>query len=188
MRFLSFINWYSFFSGEDSNVRSMKTRQRDKTIEVLNDLLKINTDRADGYTLAIQESKDADLKIMFKNMVEESKKNITDLSRIILQLDGDPKFGENTVAGKIYHVWMELKTSFTGKDRQSILNSCEFGEDAAVKAYKSAIQEQDLVTEAFDLIYRQAQLQRASHDVIKAYREANLKLRKTEYETSRPVK
>ncbi len=177
MQFLSFINWYSFFSEEDSNVRNMKTRQHDKTIETLNDLLKINTDRADGYTLAIQETKDADLKIMFKNMVEESKKNISDLSRAILKLDGEPKFGENTVAGKIYHVWMELKTSFKGKDRQSILNSCEFGEDAAVKAYKSAIQEQDLITEAFDMIYRQAQLQRASHDVIKAYRDANLKLR-----------
>lgn len=162
----------------------MNTRQRGKTIEVLNDLIKINTDRTDGYALAIQESKDADLKIIFRNMVMESKKNITDLSRIILKLDGDPKFGENTMVGKIYHVWMELKTSFTGKDRQSILNSCEFGEDAAVKAYKSAIQEQDLSTEAFDLVYRQAQLQRASHDVIKAYRNANLKLRQTPYENN----
>lgn len=188
MQFLSFISWYSFFSEEDSNVRSMKTRQRDKTIEVLNDLIKVNTDRTDSYTLAIRESKDADLKIMFRNMMEESKKNISDLSRIILKLDGDPKFGENTVAGKIYHVWMELKTSFTGKDRQSILNSCEFGEDAAVKAYKSAIREQDLITEAFDLIYRQAQLQRASHDVIKAYRDANLKLRQAQYENSTPQK
>lgn len=180
MHFLPFISWYNFFNEEDSNVRSMKTRQRERTIEVLNDLLKINTDRADGYQLALQEAKDADLKIMFKNMIDESKKNLTDLSRMILKLEGDPKFGENTVAGKIYHVWMELKTSFSGKDRQSILNSCEFGEDAAVKAYKSAIQEQDLNTEAFDLIYRQAQLQRASHDVIKAYRDANLKLRVTQ--------
>lgn len=184
MQFVSFFSWYSFSSGKDSNVRSMKTRQRDRSIEVLNDLLKINKDRADGYSVAIQESKDADLKVMFRNMAEESKKSIGELSRVILTLDGDPKFGENTVAGKIYHVWMELKTSFAGKDRQSILNSCEFGEDAAVKAYKSAIQEQDLITEAFDLIYRQAQLQRASHDVIKAYRDANLKLRHLHYEIS----
>lgn len=185
MQHLSLISWYSFFSGKDSNVSSMETKQRDKTIrdktiEVLNNLLKINTDRADGYTFAIQESKDADLKIMFRNMVEESKKNISDLSRAILKLDGDPKFGENTVAGKIYHVWMEFKTSFTGKDRESILNSCEFGEDVAVKAYKNAIQEPHLIIEAFDLIYRQSQLQRASHDVIKAYRDATLKLRQAQ--------
>lgn len=182
MQFTSFFNWYSFFSRDDSNMNSMKTRQRDKTIEVLNDLLKINTDRDDGYTRAIQDSKDADLKIIFRNMAEESRKNITELSRIILQLGGDPQFGENTLTGKIYHVWTELKTTFTGKDRQALLNACEFGEDAAVKAYKSAIREQDLITDAFDLIYRQAQLQRASHDVIKAYRDANLKLRQ-EYET-----
>lgn len=163
----------------------MKTRQRDKTIEILNDLLKINTDRIDCYTLAIKDSKDADLKVIFRSMVEESKKNIGDLSRIILKQDGDPKFGENTVTGRIYHVWMELKTSFTGKDRQSILNACEFGEDAAVKAYKSAIREQDLITEAFDLIYRQAQLQCASHEVIKAYRNSNLRLQQPQYESPR---
>lgn len=188
MFLFQFINWYSFFNEEDSNVRGMKTRQREMTIEVLNDLLKINTDRAGGYELAIQESRDADLKIMFKNMVEESKKNIGELSRMILKLDGDPKFGENTIAGTIYHVWMELKISFSGKDRQSILNSCEFGEDAAMKAYKSAIQEQYLITEAFDLIYRQAQLQRASHEVIKAYRDANLKFREPQPGFHRSVK
>lgn len=181
MQLLSFLSWYNFFRGEDVEdlkVKSMKTKQRDKTIEVLNDLLKINTDRADGYALAMQETKDADLKIIFRNMVEESKKNIVDLSRAILKQDGDPKFGENTVAGKIYHIWMELKTSFSGKDRKSILNACEFGEDAAVKAYKSAIREEDLITEAFDIIYRQAQLQRASHDVIRAYRDTTLNLSK----------
>ena len=57
-----------------------------------------------------------------------------------------------------------------------------------MKAYKSAIQEQDLITEAFDLIYRQAQLQRASHDVIKAYRDANLKMRQAQYEIHRSSK
>jgi uncharacterized protein (TIGR02284 family) len=167
----------------------MKSSQKERTIDVLNDLLKINTDRADGYALAMQETKDADLKIMFRNMMNESKTNISDLSQVMLKHEGNPAFGENTVSGKIYHVWMELKISFTGKDRQTILNACEFGEDAAVKAYKSAMQEKDLLPDAFDLVYRQAQLQRASHDVIRAYRDANLKLRKpAEPEYYQPVK
>jgi uncharacterized protein (TIGR02284 family) len=156
----------------------MKTKEREKTIETLNDLLKINKDRVDGYTVAIGEAKDADLKIMFRNMVEESKKNISDLTNHVLKLDGDPSLEKNTLPGKIYHVWMELKTSFTGKDRQAILDSCEFGEDAAVKAYKNALLEEWLLPEAFDIIHRQAQLQRASHDVVKAYRDSNLKLHK----------
>lgn len=146
-----------------------------RTIEVLNDLLKINADRADGYTLAIRASKDADLKIMFRNMAEESKNNLRELSRLILKLGGDPQFGANTFTGKIYHMWMELKTSFTGKDRQSILNSCAFGEAAAAKAFNAAIREGDLDTEAFDLIYRQTQLQQASYEVIKAYRNTTPK-------------
>jgi hypothetical protein len=33
---------------------------------------------------------------------------------------------------------MDVKVSFSGNDRQAILESCEFGEDAAQKAYKDA--------------------------------------------------
>lgn len=142
-----------------------------KTIEVLNDILKINADRVDGYTLAMRESKDADLKIMFRNIAAESKNNLRELSRMILKLGGDPDFGINTMAGKIYHVWMELKISFTGENRIAILNSCAFGEEAAAKAFSKALRQKNLITDAFDLLYRQAELQRASQNVINAYRQ-----------------
>lgn len=149
----------------------MSAKDTKKTIEVLNDILRINADRVDGYTLALRESKDADLKIMFRNIAEESKNNLRELSRMILKLGGDPDFGINTMAGKIYHIWMELKSSFTGENRIALLNSCAFGEEAAAKAFNKALREKNLIKDAFDLVYRQAQIQRASHDVINAYRQ-----------------
>jgi uncharacterized protein (TIGR02284 family) len=149
----------------------MKSEENRKTIEVLNDVLKINADRVVGYTLALRESKDADLKIMFRNVAEESKNNIRELSRLILQLGGDPEFGENTMAGKIYHVWMELKTTFTGENRLALLDSCAFGEEAAAKAFHRALDEENISGEAIDLLYRQSKLQQASYTVIQAYRK-----------------
>lgn len=153
----------------------MRTVEKDnrKTIEVLNDILKINADRVVGYTLAIRESKDADLKIMFRNVAEESKSNLREISRLILKLGGDPQFGEHTMAGKIYHMWMELKTTFTGENRLAILDSCAFGEEAAAKALNRALRETSLSAEATDLIYQQSQLQQASYNVIQAYRKSD---------------
>lgn len=155
----------------------MRAEERKKTIEILNTILEINTDRVDGYTLAMRESKDADLKIMFRNITEESKNNIRELSRMILKLGGDPEFGMNTINGKIYYAWMELKTAFTGDNRQAILNSCAFGEEAAARAFSRALREANLHADAADLIYRQSRLQQASYNVIQAYRNMDSKPR-----------
>jgi uncharacterized protein (TIGR02284 family) len=69
---------------------------------------------------------------------------------------------------------MDVKATFTGNDRQSILNACEFGEDAAQKAYKDALAsdaEIDVTTR--QLITTQQASLKTSHDLIKKYRDAN---------------
>jgi len=38
---------------------------------------------------------------------------------------------------------MDVKNTFTGDDRHSVLESCEGGEDAALKAYKDALDADD---------------------------------------------
>jgi uncharacterized protein (TIGR02284 family) len=70
---------------------------------------------------------------------------------------------------------MDIKATFTGKDRKSILESCEFGEDAAQKAYKEALQSDSglkLSADIREMITRQKEKLRASHDRIKLLRDA----------------
>ena len=52
---------------------------------------------------------------------------------------GDDIEKGTTNSGKIYRAWMDVKAAFTGHDRKAILASCEFGEDAAQAAYKTAL-------------------------------------------------
>src|ERR1700712_1740886 len=108
-------------------------------IEILNDLLKINNDRVEGYSKASGEINDIDLKTVFLSMADESRKIASELVREIRKSGGEAQSSSTTAAGKIYRTWMDVKSTFTGKDRQATLNSCEFGEDAAQKAYKEAI-------------------------------------------------
>ena len=143
--------------------------------ETLNDLVRINNDRITGYEKAADqaESIDVDLKVIFNKMAGESRDYIRELDEKVLSLGGKPS-GDSTFAGKIYRTWMDVKNTFTGSDRTSILSSCEFGEDAAQKAYNEALEsDAEMDAETRQLIMEQKNSLKTSHDIIKKYRDLN---------------
>jgi uncharacterized protein (TIGR02284 family) len=143
--------------------------------EVLNDLIKINNDRVTGYEKAADESKDVDvdLQAIFHKMADESRKYAAELSNRVSELGGEIDTGQ-TGLGKLYQAWMDVKATFTGKDRGAILASCEYGEDAAQKAYRDALAtDADMDTATRQLITTQQSALKTSHDLIKRYRDAN---------------
>ncbi len=144
-----------------------------ETAEVLNDLIQINNDRIEGYEKARQELKDedADLKTLFLNMISESQKYKMALATEVSALGEDIETG-TTNSGKIYRAWMDVKALFTGHDRKTVLNNCEFGEDAAQNAYKMALEADDIPSNIRELISDQKAALRQSHDEIKRLRDA----------------
>lgn len=143
--------------------------QQGKTAAVLEDLIKINNDRIEGYEKAMKQAEDEDLKMLFSRMLEESRQYTEELGRLLgSRSDGDEK--DTTIAGKIYRTWMDVKVSFGGADRHSILASCEFGEDAAQKSYRQAL-EQDLQEDVRAVVARQQAALKASHDKIRHLRD-----------------
>jgi len=141
--------------------------------EILNDLIQINNDRVAGYEKAINElqTEDSDLKSLFVRMVGESHKYKMALATEVQALGDEIEQG-TTNSGKIYRAWMDVKAVFTGHDRKTILNNCEFGEDAAQKAYKMALEEEGLSADLRSLITDQKAALRVSHDEIKALRDS----------------
>ncbi|MNE97294.1 hypothetical protein D3C80_1956150 [compost metagenome] len=67
---------------------------------------------------------------------------------------------------------MDVKAIFTGHDRETVLNNCEFGEDAAQKAYKMALETEGLSGNLRSIISEQKTDLRTSHDQIKALRDS----------------
>jgi len=140
--------------------------------EVLNDLIQINNDRINGYERAIKELKegDADLKDLFMGYIDQSR-NVRNALGTEVQALGVKMDEGTTASGKIYRAWMDVKALFTGNDRQTVLNNCEFGEDAAQKAYSSALQTEGLPAYIFALINRQKDELKRAHDEVKALRD-----------------
>ena len=145
----------------------------DNLMEVLNDLIRINNDRIVGYEKAADQARDidVDLRAIFTRMSDESRQYAAELTQEVVKIGGEPATG-TTNSGKIYRVWMDVKDAFSGKDRQALLENCEFGEDAAQKAYESALKsDAEISTDVRQLITNQKSSLKTSHDVIKKYRD-----------------
>jgi uncharacterized protein (TIGR02284 family) len=152
----------------------MQATTTTETIEILNDLVVINNDRIVGYERALEETKteDADLKVLFTKMIDESRKIRVDLAGEVQSLGGEFESG-TTASGKLYRAWMDVKAVFTGHDRHAVLSNCERGEDAAQAAYKNALEENNLPGYIRTMLEAQKQMLRASHDKVKALRDAS---------------
>ncbi|WP_158826313.1 PA2169 family four-helix-bundle protein [Mucilaginibacter lacusdianchii] len=148
----------------------METTQN--TVETLNDLIKIHNDRIQGYERAIKETpaENADLKQLFTGFIGDSHQFKLALATEVQTFARDI---ENTTStsGDIHRTWINLKTFFTGHSTKSVLEECEFGEDATQKAYKSALEDEKLPAYIKDILTQQETNLKAAHDKVKQLRD-----------------
>jgi uncharacterized protein (TIGR02284 family) len=146
----------------------------EKSIEVLNDLIEINNDRVAGFAHAAKEleDNDADLKAIFESLKNESRENVHELGSAINNNGGEAEMGMSG-SGTLHRAWLDVKATFTGHDRKSILEECERGEDAIKKAYQDALSaDSGLSAEFAQIVSRQQQGIIAAHNKIKALRDS----------------
>jgi uncharacterized protein (TIGR02284 family) len=146
----------------------------EKSFEVLNDLVEINNDRIAGFAHAVRDlsSKDLDLKALFQKIREESRYNVHELGFAINSNGGETEMGMSDM-GALHRAWLDVKATFTGHDRKSILEECERGEDAIKKAYQNALSPDSGLTPEFtEIVSRQQEEVIAAHDQIKALRDS----------------
>jgi uncharacterized protein (TIGR02284 family) len=148
-------------------------QNNESLIGVLNDLVRINNDRIIGYEKAAEETDadDIDIKSIFHKMADDSRANVKELSQLIEKSGGDVS-NDTTLPGDIYRAWMDVKSTLTGSGRKSILSLCEYGEDAAQKAYNEVLSsETEIDAESRQLIMSQKSSLKEAHNTIKKYRD-----------------
>ncbi len=146
----------------------------EKSIEVLNDLVEINNDRIVGFAHATKElgDNDMDIKALFQTLREESRYNVQELGSEIAKAGGEPETG-TSAGGMLHRMWLDVKATFSGHDRKSILEECERGEDAIKKAYEMALStDSELSQEYIQMVSDQQTGIIASHNQIKALRDS----------------
>ncbi len=129
----------------------------EKLTELLNNLIVINNDRIKGYEKAIQDvgDTDVDLKKLFTTMAQNSQQHKAQLMDKVNGAEEQINDNGSSVSASIYRTWMDIKSSFSGHERRTILEICKDGEDAALEAYGKALAEQSLPADLRELLTAQ---------------------------------
>lgn len=148
-------------------------KNNEEVIDVLNDLIQINNDRIEGYEKALKDTDDSSqYKTLFNQMISQSRGYKQKLVQQVRTIGGDADWNETTNSGKIYRAWMDIKSTFTGKSDKSAMELCEFGEDAAQKAYDHALSSDvNMPADVRALLVSQKSELKNSHDLIKRERD-----------------
>ncbi len=150
----------------------------EELVSVLNDLITINNDRIEGYQKAQHDTDNVnvDLQTMFKEMASQSMKYVQQLTQEVAALGGEAT-NDTSLSGKVHRAWIGIKTAVTGHERMTVLESCEFGEDAIQKAYETALEsDASMDTDIRQLIVSQQNDLKTSHDVVKNFRNVQEKI------------
>jgi uncharacterized protein (TIGR02284 family) len=146
---------------------------KSKSASILNSLIHTHNDRMEGYEHASKETNEMDLKNLFTEHASTSRKFKAELTPHVLGAGDEPK-KDRTAPGAAYQAWMDVRSALSTNDRKTVLKSCEFGEDFAVKAYENVLNNDlnDLSPEQQQIVRRQYSTIKAQHDKIKNLRDA----------------
>ena len=139
----------------------------------LKNLVQILHDGQQGFRKASENVKDAQLKEVFSRFSLQRSKFAGELESELLSLgEEDPQNEGTTIAGTVHRGWIDLTAAFTSNDNHAVLAEAERGEDAAVKAYKEAL-ENELPSSVRQTVAAQATQIKLAHDEVKALRDAS---------------
>jgi uncharacterized protein (TIGR02284 family) len=141
----------------------------DDFISCLNGLIETCKDGERGFRDAADGITRADLKAVFDEYSRQRTQFANELQRHVSRLGGEPE-KSRSASGAMHRGWINLKAAITGKDDHAILSEAERGEDAAVKSYQRAMEE-DLPSDLRSVVEQQYRQILESHNRIKALRD-----------------
>ena len=147
-------------------------QSKEQLSSILKDLIVANNNRVKGYEKAVDETTtfDIDLHSIFNSMANESRSYAADLTHEVNILGGES--ATTTNPQKILREWMDGTKPFTKSDRQTILTSCDCGEEATQKAYAAALSSDIAISsEVRKMLNEQQASLKMAYNVIKKYRE-----------------
>ncbi|MGH8763394.1 MAG: ferritin-like domain-containing protein [Nitrosospira sp.] len=141
----------------------------DRIVSVLNDLIEISRDGAEGFRTCAEDVDEDALKLYFENRAQSCAHAVGELSAEVRRYGGDPDTG-GSAAGTLHRAWVGLKTAVTSGDNLAVLEECERGEAAAVMAYENALRE-ELTGDLRALLEKQCDGAKRNHDRVRQLRD-----------------
>lgn len=115
----------------------------EKVANKLNELLEKNYDAEAGYKLAQEKVESRRLKDFFQQQAQERYNFGHELKNEIQSYGAEPDKG-TSFKGDAHRAWMNIKSTFSSDNEESILEEAVRGEKAAVAEYNSILNDMSL--------------------------------------------
>ncbi|MAZ71882.1 MAG: hypothetical protein CMC70_01925 [Flavobacteriaceae bacterium] len=106
----------------------------------LQELLEKNYDAQKGFTKAMEDAQNSNLKQYFKHQAAQRSQFANELDQEIRNLNETPKESGSTT-GSLHRTWIDIKTSLSGDKDEAVLEECIRGEKASVEEYEKRLKE-----------------------------------------------
>jgi uncharacterized protein (TIGR02284 family) len=137
-------------------------QNRDHDITVLNTLITTTIDSANGFENSAQDVQGGQFEQMFSEFAQERRQVVGRLQEHVRMLGGTPN-DDGSLKADLHRRWEDLRKAFGGGDK-AIIEEVERGEDYLKAKYDTALQDDQLSTDARSVIQEAYQSVRAGHD------------------------
>jgi len=126
---------------------------KERIIDTLNGLLQTSRDGAMGFRTCARDVKSQSLAPLFEATSRRCEEGAAQLETAIRKLGGQPTpYG--SMIGIFHRTWTDILSSLSGMEERVVLEECERGESAALRAYEAALAE-DLPVDVERIVRRQ---------------------------------
>lgn len=140
-------------------------------VDTLNDLTETLKDGEQGFRTAAKDVKSPELATLFGTYAQQRAEFASHLQARVAALGSSVK-KSGSIAGSMHRGWINIKSALTTNEPQAVLEEAERGEDAAVAAYRKALDHHDLDSDTRALIQSQASAVQAAHNRVRDLRDS----------------
>jgi uncharacterized protein (TIGR02284 family) len=138
----------------------------DHAVHVLNDLISITLDSANGYKEAAENAESSRFKSMFEARAQQRRALTTQLQQEVRTFGGEPE-DDQSMLGKLHNKFVDLKTALAGgHDDKAVIDEVERGEDTIRDKFEHAARDTELPPQARMTVERAFTQIKADHDEV----------------------
>ncbi|KSB89927.1 hypothetical protein AS593_03550 [Caulobacter vibrioides] len=139
-------------------------------IKLVNGLVEITIDSADGYEEAAKDAESSRFKALFQSRAQERRAIVSDLQAEVRRLGGTPE-DDGSILAAAHRVFLNIRDSLTKGD-EAVVKTVEDGEDHIKAKYEKALGDVDIQPETRRAIETAYAKVKAGHDQMRDIKHA----------------
>lgn len=126
-----------------------------EVVNNLQDLLEKNYDAEKGFTKAMKDAKNQNLKHFLMKQAAQRDRFATELTQELRNLNEEPR-ESGSITGDLHRTWIDIKSTVVGNEDEAVLEECIRGEKASAEEYEDKLNKFTFPTQISNILQKQS--------------------------------